>query len=54
MIAIDKSNPANAGMSARLVIQVRSISAAVALSRRTFRTPRRGATSWLTSSSASA
>src|SRR5258707_2854956 len=33
MIAIDKSNPANAGMTARPVIQVRWISAAVALSR---------------------
>ena len=33
MIAIESSSPANAGMTARPVIQVRSISAAVALSR---------------------
>jgi hypothetical protein len=33
MIAIESSCPANAGMTARPVIQVRSISAAVALSR---------------------
>jgi len=33
MTAIESSSPANAGMTARPVIQVRSISAAVALSR---------------------
>jgi hypothetical protein len=33
MIAIDSSSPASAGMMARPVIHVRSISAAVALSR---------------------
>jgi hypothetical protein len=33
MIAIESSSPANAGMTARPVIQVRSISAAVALTK---------------------